>query len=53
LTTCPSLQTLDSYNMSLIRNTADKIQIQGEKKGTQNTRHNDDSLKLKQTRIHK
>jgi len=40
--------------MSLIRNTADKIQIQGKKKGTQNTRHNDEnSLKLKQMRIHK
>jgi len=34
--------------MSLICNTADKIQIQGKKKGTQNTKHNDEnSLKLK------
>jgi len=35
--------------MSLIRNAADKIQIQGKKKGTQNTKHNDEnSLRLKQ-----
>jgi len=40
--------------MSLIRDTADKIQIQGKKNGTQNAKHNDEnSLKLKQMRIHK
>jgi len=42
------------FYMSLIRNITDKIQIQGKKKGTQNTNHDDEnSLKLKQMRIHK
>jgi len=47
---CFSLYRLNIW--VLIRNTADKIQIQEKKKRTQNTKHNDEnSLKLKQMRL--